>query len=290
VTVEIRPLRPDDVPAAHTSSFETFVELDRRLGDPYPEHTDDVRRRGEARVAHLQRTDPHGAWVAEADGRVAGVALALRRGPLWFLSLLTVEPGLQGQGVGGRLLQAALGTSEDADAGWILASADPRALRRYAGAGFALHPGYDAHGPVDRAALPAGLGVREGDLASHADLVEDVVTRLRGTGYGPEHEVFAAVGASVLVAEDGADRGYCLHASGRLMAVGATSEELARRLLWAGLAHVQGEAQLGFMTSAQQWAVDIAVAARLTVKPGSSSCQRGALGPLTPYLPTGAYG
>ena len=290
MTAVVRPLRPEDVAAAHASSFATFGELDARLGDPVPEHTDAVRARGEHRVAHLQRTDPDGAWAAEVDGRLVGVALALRRGPLWFLSLLTVEPGLQGQGVGARLLEAALRTSEDASAGWILATGDPKALRRYAAAGFALHPGYDAHGRVDRSALPAGLDVQGGPVLERADLVEDVVGRLRGVGYGPELEAFAANDVQALVAEDGAERGFCLHGADRVLSVGATTPALAHRLLWAGLGQVEGEVSLGFLTGDQQWAIEVALAARLTVKPGSSSCRRGALGPLTPYLPTGAYG
>lgn len=290
MSAAVRPLRPDDVAAAHALSFATFAELDARLGDPVPEHTDAVRTRGEARVAHLQRTDPDGAWAAELDGRLIGVALALRRGPLWFLSLLTVEPGLQGQGVGGRLLEAALRTSAGADGAWILATGDPKALRRYASAGFALHPGYDAFGTVDRALVPSGLDVREADLDAAGDLVEDVVTSLRGAPYGPELDAMRSVGAQALVAEDGPDRGFCLHGGGRVLSVGATSPALGQRLLWAGLARAEGEVHLGFLTGEQQWALEVALAARLSVKPGSSSCRRGRLGPLTPYLPTGAYG
>ena len=287
--MDIRPLQPADVPAAHELSFSTFVELDTRLGEPVPEHTDAVRARGEGRVAHLQRTDPDGAWVAEHEGRLVGVALALRRGPLWFLSLLTVEPGLQGQGVGRQLLEAALRTSQDAPAGWILATQDPKALRRYARAGFALHPGYDARGHVDRAELPAGLGVRTGDLAADGDLVDDVVGRLRGAPYGPDLEAFAPH-AQVLVAEDGPERGYCLVRPGHVVGLGATTPALAQRLLWAALAGAEGEVSVEFLTADQQWGIAVVLAARLPVRLGGSSCRRGALGPMTPHLPTGAFG
>jgi predicted N-acetyltransferase YhbS len=288
--VLLRPLTPDDVPAAQQLSFATFAELDGRLGDPVPELTDEVRQRGEQRIAHLERTDPDGAWAAEDDGRLVGVALSLRRGPLWFLSLLTVEPGRQGQGTGRRLLEAALRTAEGAQAGWILSSPDPKALRRYARAGFDPHPGYDARGVPDRSALPAGLGVREGDLGVDGPLVEDVVALLRGVGYGPDLDLATSVGARVLVAEDGADRGFALLLGSRVASVGATTPRLAQRLLWAGLAEAESEVEVGFLTADQQWAVRAAVDAGLALKPGSSSCRRGALGPLTPYLPTGAYG
>ena len=290
MTARLRPLQPDDVAEAARSSVLTFVELDRRLGLPAPEYDDAVRRRQEARVAHLQSTDPDSAWVAEDDGRVVGTALALRRGPLWFLSLLTVDPGHQGRGVGRQLLEASLRTAEDAPAAWILSSPDPRALRRYARAGFALHPGYDATGTVDRAALPADARVREGDVGRHGELVDGVVSALRGAPYGPDLAAFDRAGADLLVAEDGADRGFAVCSPTRVVALGATSPALATRLLWAALARTEGEVELGFLTADQQWATDVVVAAGLTVRPGSSSCRRGALGPLTPFLPSGAYG
>ena len=49
--------------------------------------------------------------------------------------------------------------------GIILSSLDPRALHRYATAGFGLSPSVQAHGSVDRSALPApSAAVREGGL------------------------------------------------------------------------------------------------------------------------------
>ena len=288
--MEIRPLTPADVPAAHVLAYQTFAAQDRDLGLPVPEHTDDVRQRGERRVAHLQRTDPDGAWAAEDDGRLVGVALALRRGPLWFLSLLTVDAGRHGQGIGGRLLERALATAHDAPAGWILSSGDPRALRSYARAGFAPHAGYDARGTVDRARLPAGLGVRTGDVRADAGLVDDVMTRLRSAGYGPDLEALLGADGHLLVAEDGVDRGFCVGTRTRVLSVGATSPALAQRLLWAGLAETDGDLELAFLTADQQWAIDVVLDARLALRPGSSSCRRGALGPMAPLLPSGAYG
>lgn len=288
--MQIRPLTPADVPAAHALSYKTFAAQDRALGLPVPEHTDDVRRRGERRVAHLQRTDPDSAWVAEDDGQLVGVALALRRGPLWFLSLLTVDAERHGQGIGGRLLERALTTARDAAAGWILSSGDPRALRSYARAGFAPHAGYDARGRVDRARLPAGLGVRTGDANVDAGLVDDVMTRLRGAPYGPDLDALLGPDAHLLVAEDGRERGFCAGTRTRVLSVGATTPALAQRLLHAALADTDGEIELNFLTADQQWAIDVVLDARLALRPGSSSCRRGSLGPLTPLLPSGAYG
>ena len=49
--------------------------------------------RGVRRVAHLQRTDPGGAWVADAEGEIVGIALALVREGIWGLSLFAVARG-----------------------------------------------------------------------------------------------------------------------------------------------------------------------------------------------------
>jgi len=105
------------------------------------------------RVAHALITDPGGAFVAERDHRVIGVAQAMCRERLWCLSLLSVQPGVQSAGAGRALLDAALrygGT----DSGLIVSSNDPRALRLYALAGFSLLPTFQAEGSVDRRTLP----------------------------------------------------------------------------------------------------------------------------------------
>lgn len=286
--VLVRPMRPDDVPAANAGSFATFVELDTRLGQPVPDFTDAVRTRGEARMRHLLATDPDGAWVAEHDGQVAGVVMATRRGGQWFLSLLTVSPQLQAQGVGRRLLDAALQTYEGARGGFVLSSPDPRALRRYALAGFLPQPGYDCSGVVDRSALPGDLRVRAGDLSADGALVDSLVAELRGEPHGPDLQALAGLGVQVLVDAD--DQGFALVTPQRVVNLGARTPQTAQRLLWAALAESSGECEVMFVGADQLWAVPVLLAARVALRPGTSSCRRGTLGPMTPYLPTGAYG
>ncbi|MFL5681070.1 MAG: GNAT family N-acetyltransferase [Chloroflexota bacterium] len=70
--------------------------------------------------AHLLATDPDGFVVAERDGRPIGFTSSVRRGDLWFLSMLFVRPGEQGAGLGRALLAellpadgAALATATD---------------------------------------------------------------------------------------------------------------------------------------------------------------------------------
>jgi len=71
----------------------------------------------------------------------------------------------------------------------------------------------------------------------------------------------------------------------------ALDEEAARDLLLAGLAAVppDKDCRIDWITSAQQWAVRPLLDAGLILKPGGAVFLRGELGPLTPYLPSGAY-
>ena len=79
--------------------------------------------------------------VLAAGAAVLGVLIAR-----WGLSLLAVRPALQSGGLGRELLARALAYGDGAAGAIILASADPRALRIYARAGFALHPSLTATG------------------------------------------------------------------------------------------------------------------------------------------------
>jgi predicted N-acetyltransferase YhbS len=291
---ELRPLRADDVEAADAMAFASLREAVAvyQPGAPrWPDRSEERTAQARLRIAHLRETDPDGAWVAVDGEQVVGLALSLRRGPMWFLSLLAVDTGLQSRGVGKSLLEAALRTSEGAGAAWILATTDPKALRRYAVAGFAPHPGYTAVGPLDRSLLPAGLAVRDGDWSQDAELVEDVVTALRGAPYGPDLDAMRATGQQLVTASDGADRGFLVLRAGTVGSLGATSPALAQRLLWEALARAdKPDITIDWLTADQQWAIDVALAARLSLLSGPSSCRRSALGPLTPYLPGGAYG
>lgn len=291
---EVRPLQPADFAASDAMADQAFRAAAARFEPshpPWPERTAEQIAAAHHRQAHLQRTDPDGAWVAVDGDAIVGVALSLRRGPMWFLSLLVVATDLQARGVGKALLDASLRTAADARGAWILSSSDPKALRRYALEGFALHAGFTARGQLDRSLLPGGLGVRDGDWALDGALVDDVVTGLRGAPYGPDLEAMQATGQQLLVAEDGADRGFLVVRSGTVSTLGASSPALAQRLLWEGLARAEKpEVEVDWLTADQQWAIEVALAARLPLGPGPSVCRRTALGPLAPFLPSGAYG
>jgi GNAT superfamily N-acetyltransferase len=75
-------------------------------------------------------------WVAELDGRLAGlIALGLEDGEA-ELEDFFVEPDLQGRGVGGALMATFLEACREAGAARIGVDADPNAEPIYARFGF----------------------------------------------------------------------------------------------------------------------------------------------------------
>src|SRR3954449_5230571 len=169
--IRIRPMESADVAAADLVAYDALYGALPNGG----ETSEQRARRGQSRIAHLLGTDPGGAWVAEGErGRVVGLALALVREGLWGLSLFAVEPALQGNGVGRRLLDAALAHGADSRGALILSSTDPKAMRRYARAGFALRPLVAAAGMVDVARLPAPHPELRAGTVADLELTEPV--------------------------------------------------------------------------------------------------------------------
>ncbi len=122
--LRLRPATPSDLGDCARIWRDAINDYTRRLNQPdVPEDNPGLRRLH----AHCLSTDPALFWVAtrpEAGGsggrRVVGFGSAVERGPLWFLSMLFVEPAEQGRGLGRELLARLLPASLD---GRILATA-----------------------------------------------------------------------------------------------------------------------------------------------------------------------
>jgi GNAT superfamily N-acetyltransferase len=275
-------MRDDDVEAVSDLSVRAFEEYARRRGEPVLPRPADAA--AHVRLRHLLATDPGGCWVAD-DGTVAGAGLALVREGIWGLSLLVVDPAVQSAGIGRALLERTLAYGNGARGGIILASADPRALRAYARAGFALHPTVRATGvPRDVEPDPA---VRAFTPDDHP-MAAAVDRAVRGAAHGSDLDALARGGSELLVYPG---RGYLAIRDGDVKALAAADEVTARALLATALARIPaaGTAQVEWITARQQWAVDVTLAARLELQPQSAVFLRGEVGPFTPYIPGGAY-
>jgi predicted N-acetyltransferase YhbS len=297
----IRPFRDGDgldadVDQADVMAFESLSAVGRQFGFSMGERDAARIAWAQARIRYLVGTDAEGSFVAEQDGRVVGIGLSLRRGDLWFLSLLAVQIGLQAQGIGRRLLDATLEYGKDCAAGMICASPDPKALRRYGRAGFALHPAFEVTGKPSLDEMPADLGVRDGDWDKDLDFVEELITARRGEPYQGDLLWYRDQGVRLHV-RDGSgpdNRAFALsNGKGRVNLLAGASDDAAARVLWqvvAEAAESGGEALAGYLQSNQQWAIDVALAAKLRFAMSDALCTRGTLRSPSPYLPSGIFG
>jgi GNAT superfamily N-acetyltransferase len=280
-------MTPEDVAAADRAAW---TALQTQIPAEFVNGVEEEQRarRGQYRIAHLQRTDPEGAWVADDDGEIVGLSLALVREGVWGLSLFGVHPDHQSRGIGRRLLGATLRYAEGCRGAIILSTTDPRAMRRYALAGFAVLPAITFAGVVDRSAIPGGLRTRPGSAADDRELCDAVSRHVRGAAHGPDLEAMERGEATLLVHDDG---GWAAVRDGSLALLAARDDAIATDLLWSAMAASKpGETiHVDFVRAGHDWAVQACLAARLTIGPEGPVFVRGDVGPFKPYLPSGAY-
>jgi GNAT superfamily N-acetyltransferase len=243
--------------------------------------------RQHARIRHLLDTDPGGSWVAEQEGRVVGVGLALIREGVWGFSLFAVAQELQGSGVGRELFARCWEYGAGARGHLVLSSTNSQAMGIYARTGLPIRPCVAAAGIPDLSRAPSVDGVVDAGEAGIA-LADAIGRELRGAGHGRDLPVPMAHGARLLVFED---RAFALARASNVILLGARDEQAAQCMLW-GL-FVSGPAgatvNVDFLTAGQDWALPVCLDARLMLSPDGPMFAGGALGPLAPYIPSGAY-
>lgn len=288
--VLIRPAREGDLAAMSRLTARSYYEVDvrtfqRSWPDPQPRPPE---RDGFwiQRAGHTLTTDPEGCWVAERDGEVVGCAVSRVRELMWILSSFAVSPSLQGQGIGHQLLAAALHHGRGCLRGMFAASADPAAVRRYRLAGFTLHPQMFLTGTVERSALPVVERMREGNFAD-IDLMNSIDRQTRGAAHLSDHELLVGQ-FRLIVTERSNGSGYAyVDDTGAAVLLAATTRRTAADLMWEALASAPGEVSVHHITAANEWAIDVGMAARLSLHQSGYLCLRG-MKPPTPYLHHGS--
>jgi GNAT superfamily N-acetyltransferase len=280
---ELRPMRVEDVPAVHETATAAFHHLEAQLRQP--PHPPPDPEMVYIRHAHLVRTDPEGAWVAEDERGIAGCALAIRREDVWGLSLLIVRPDVQSAGVGTALLNRANEYAAGARGRIILSSPDPRAIRAYARLGLEVHPSLNASGVPRHVTTPEGIRTGNQD---DIPLTEAVDRYVRGAAHGADIGAQLDMGQTLLIAPE---RGYAVVGEGELRLLAAFDDEAASDLLRAALATADGgQAMISWITSSQQWAARVCLAAGLELSTNAGAVfVDGDVGPFRPYLPSGAF-
>jgi hypothetical protein len=97
-----------------------------------------------------------------------------------------------------------------------------------------------------------------------------------------------AHGARLLVFED---RAFAVARGSNLIMLGARDVPAAQHTLWAVFATGGPGATVNvdFLTAGQDWALRVCLDARLSLSPDGPMFAGGSLGPLAPYIPSGAY-
>jgi GNAT superfamily N-acetyltransferase len=288
----VRPTRESDLAALADLTGHAYTEVDRRTFQrdwPGPEPRTPERNAAWAgRTAHALRSDPEGCWTAELDGRVVGCAISRVRELMWILSSFAVAPDVQGRGVGTQLLAAALHHGRGCLRGMFAASSDPGAVRRYRLAGFTLHPHMFVTGVVDRGALPVVERVRQGS-AGDIDLMNSIDRQTRGAAHLSDHEALLEQ-FRLLVSETSSSQGYAyVDRGGSPVLVAASTRRTASDLVWEAFASSApgSTVSLRHITAANPWAIDVGLAARLSVHTSGYLCVRG-MKPPAPYVPHGS--
>ena len=283
-----------DVDDVERVTAESYYALDLATASAHEPAPDGPRpparaERWRQRARHLLEHDAGGCWVAEDEVGIFGAALSLRRENLWALSSYAVLPRAQSRGAGKALLETALRYSEGCLRGMIYSSPDPRAARRYRLAGFTLHPTMWANGRVERSALPVVGGVRAGSDADR-DLLDSVDRQVRASAHGVDHR-FIGRECALLVFDQLTGSGYAyVDTGGSPYLLAATNRRIAQRLLWSALAMSSPAEQvvIAGLTADQEWAVDVALAAGLSLGSSGYLCLRH-MRPPSPYIPSGHF-
>lgn len=185
-----RRLRREEVPIAADVLLVGLAELARANGLPAP-------------VSYTQATvvpvyehlfDTGIFEVAELDGKIVGIAAAIVRDTIWFLSMFWVLPDHKLQGIGRPLLEHVrrLGEAQGATVRCVWSSIDLTAIASYLKLG--MMPGgpiFTFSGPLRAAAAPPPeTRVTELDSA-HASAIDRIV---RGVTREQDHAFFRARG------------------------------------------------------------------------------------------------
>lgn len=282
----IRPMTSDDVGNAERLSDEAFTPM----AEPGMSTGRDAAQQAlwRQRAEHLLGTDPAGCWVAERGGAMVGFATSFRRDLTWFLATYAVRPELQGAGLGRALLDAALMHSRGCLRGMLSSSRDPKAFRRYRLAGFTMHPQMFLVGRVDRGAIPVVDHVRDGDESDFA-LLDSLDRQRRDAAHGPDHAVLLAQNRLVVVDRPSGSGYAYVAADGRPAVVCASSRKVASELLWEAIASAPADVPVTVphITAANEWAIDVGLAAGLAVHTAGYLAVRG-MKPPAPYVHHGA--
>src|SRR5690606_13028482 len=120
--------------------------------------------------------------------------------------------------------------------------------------------------------------------------MDSIDRRVRDAAHGVDHPVLLEAAHRLLVVDRTTGSGYAyLDDRGQVWLLAATGRRTACTLLWEALASAPADEPiaLSHLTSANEWAVDVGLAARLSVRTRGYLALRG-MKPPAPYVHHGA--
>ena len=227
--------------------------------------------------------------MAEVDGEVVGGAVSRVRELMWILASFAVLPDHQGRGIGTQLMAAAMHHGRGCLRGMFAASADPGAVRRYRLAGFDLHPQMLLTGVVDRSAIPVVERVREGNAGRHRPARTPSTGRPGAPRTCPTTSCCSpSSGWSSPTTPPGRAMPTSTTTAHRCCSRPPTGVRPSTLMWEASRRRAPGdEVSVHHITAANEWALDVGLAARMAIHQSGYLCVRQ-MKPPAPYLHHGS--
>ena len=238
MTPEIRPATSADAEACGRIIFEAFRAIADQHGFPWDFPSAEA---GTQLAETFIATPSIYGVVAELDGRVVGSNFVAEGDPIRGIGPITVDPAVQGSGIGRRLMEAALERAGDAMGVRLVQDAfNTRSMPLYASLGFDVREPLLLMRGTPRSGPDLGFSVRPmaaGDVGACTELCSSV------HGVGRTHELQEAlrVFTPFVVEREGRITGYLSAATFWLMNHGVAETELDMRALLVGAGAMSAE-------------------------------------------------
>ncbi|QRM29142.1 GNAT family N-acetyltransferase [Microvirga sp. VF16] len=238
MTPELRPATPTDVEACGCIIFEAFKAIADQHGFPWDFPS--VEAGTQLASTFIAAPTIYGV-VAELDSRVVGSVFMAEGDPIRGIGPITVDPAMQGSGVGRKLMEAVLERARDALGVRLVQDAfNTRSLALYASLGFDVREPLVLMRGTPRSGPDLGFAVRP-MIPGDVDACAELCTAVHDIGRSHELQEALQVFTPFVVEREGRITGYLSAATFWLMNHGVAETELDMRALLAGAGAMSAE-------------------------------------------------